>query len=333
MRAGASIDTGLPVVYLLPGQGAQHVRMAAGLYGRHEQFSAAMDMVFALLGPDGPAVRADWLTTTPRVPVDHVTRSQILLFAVDYALGSQLREWGVRPVALLGHSVGEIAAAVLAGVFELRDAVHLMWDRIGRLAKARPGGMAAVAAQPEQVSPFLRGDVVVGAVNAPRQTVVSGPPAALDAVVDDLRSAGFTVRPVAASTAFHSPMLSEVAEQAVPVIARMPARVPEPLLVSGYTAAPLTAAEVGDPRFWASHPVAPVQFWPALNTLLREVPACTLVEVGPGQGLSMAARRHPAVVAGRCRVRPCLPARPAGDLADRECFERLSAALAQPARR
>ncbi|GIF07070.1 acyltransferase domain-containing protein [Actinoplanes siamensis] len=332
VSAGTPVDPGRPAVFLLPGQGSQHVRMAAGLYGRHEDFSAAMDMVFALIGKDGAAVRADWLSATPRVPIEHVIRSQILLFAVDYAIGVQLRAWGVRPAALLGHSVGEIAGAVLAGVFELRDAVHLMWDRICRLAKAPPGGMAAVAATPDQVLPFLEDGVVIGAVNAPRQVVLSGPAAGLDTVTARLRAAGFTLRPVAASTAFHSPMLREVAEQAVPVIARMTARAPKTTLMSGYTAAPLTAEQVTDARFWASHPVAPVRFWPALERLLREVPQCVLIEVGPGQWLSTLARRHPAVLAGRCLVRPSLPARPAGDEADLECFERLGAGLARPVR-
>jgi [acyl-carrier-protein] S-malonyltransferase len=321
-------DGHLPVAFLLPGQGSQHHRMAAGLYGRYEEFSASMDMIFALLGADGAVVREDWLSPRPRVSVDHVTRSQILLFAVDYALGVQLREWGVHPRVLLGHSVGEVAAAALSGVFELRDAVALMWDRIRRLARAPAGAMIAVAASREQVTDVLAGDVVIGAVNGPRQVVLSGPVSELGQAADRLRAAGITVFPVAASTAFHSPMLAEVAAGAVPEIARIPVRPPAVSIVSGYTAAPLTYRELADPHFWARHPVAPVLFWPALDALLSAGQGYRLVEVGPGQGLATVARRHPAVLAGRSTVRAALPARPRGDEADRDALERLADELA-----
>jgi [acyl-carrier-protein] S-malonyltransferase len=316
----------LPVAYLLPGQGSQHRRMAAGLYQRHESFTAAMDEVFALLGADGPAVREDWLSDQPRVSIDHVTRAQILLFAVDYALGMQLHSWGVRPAALLGHSVGEISAAVLAGVFTLPQAVSLMWDRIGRLATAPPGGMLAVAASADQITGFLNADIVVGAVNAPRQVILSGPVEPLREVAQSLRAAGFTIFAVPAGTAFHSPMLAEVAAAAVPLIARMSVRAPQTLLYSGYTAAPLTAADVAEPRYWASHPTAPVLFWPALRAMLYDQ-AYLLVEVGPGQALATVARLHPAVRSGRSGVLATLPARPAGDRADGDSLERLAERL------
>lgn len=86
-----------------------------GLYGHDKAFTDAVDEVFAALGPDGPAIRADWLTDSPAVALDHVTRSQILLFTVGHALGRMILSWGVEPAALLGHSVGEVAAATLAG--------------------------------------------------------------------------------------------------------------------------------------------------------------------------------------------------------------------------
>ncbi|HZN19479.1 MAG TPA: acyltransferase domain-containing protein [Micromonosporaceae bacterium] len=314
------------VAFLLPGQGSQHRRMAAGLYGRYDAFTGAMDEVFELLGADGPAVREDWLSERPRVSIDHVTRSQILLFAVDYALATQLTSWGVRPAALLGHSVGEIAGAVLAGVFRLADGVALMWDRIGRLAAAPPGGLLAVAGTVEAVRGFCTDEVVVGAVNAPRQVILAGPAEPLAAVTAALRAADFTVYPVPASTAFHSPMLAEVASGAVPMIAQLPVRPPRVRLQSGYTTKPLTGEDVARPELWASHPVAPVLFWPAVDALLADG-AYLLVETGPGQGLASVVRRHPQVLARRSQVLAALPARPAGDEADRESLERLAEQL------
>ncbi|ONI77883.1 polyketide synthase [Actinosynnema sp. ALI-1.44] len=318
----------LPVALLLPGQGAQHIRMAAGLYGHEPAFTAftgAMDAVFDALdalGADGAAVRADWLSERPNVGIDHVTRSQILLFAVDHALGVQLRGVGVRFAALLGHSVGEIAAAVLAGVFTLPSAVALMWDRVTRLVKAPPGGMLAVAASAGEVAGYLSGDVVVGAVNAPRQVILAGPATPLEKVADALRGDGYVCRSVPTGTAFHSPMLAAMAHEAVPELARITVSAPQITVYSGYTAAPLTADEVRDPRFWASHPVAPVLFWPALNALLSGGDYL-LVEAGPGQGLATVARRHPSVAGGRSQVAAALPARPSGGAADRESMRRL----------
>ena len=315
-----------PIAFLLPGQGSQYHRMAAGLYGEYLEFTAAMDAVFELLGPDGAAVRRDWLAESPEVSIDHVTRSQILLFAVDHALAVQLSSWGLRPAALLGHSIGELAGAVLAGIFTLPEAVRLVWDRIQRLAAAPPGGMLAVAASAEQVAPFCSADVVVGAVNAARQVILAGPQAELGETASALAAAGLISRPVPASTAFHSPMLAEAARGAVPGIAALNPRPPSVPLYSGYTAARVLPAQVTDPEFWACHPVAPVLFWPALQALLADGP-WQLIEVGPGWGLTAIARRHPDVVAGRSAVLPALPSRPAGDRADLQAVQAVRAAL------
>ncbi|MEU0301579.1 acyltransferase domain-containing protein [Streptomyces sp. NPDC006175] len=299
----------LPAALLLPGQGAQHPGMATGLYGHDEVFTEAADEVFAALGAPGAEVRDDWLAERPGVPMDHVTRSQILLFTIDYALGRTVGSWGVRPVALLGHSVGEMAAAVLAGVFTLSDAARLMWDRVTRLAGGPAGGMVAVAATPDTLTPYLRDDVVVGAHNAPRQTILAGPEPHLGEVTAALRERGLVCRAVPSSTPFHSPVLAPLAAGAEPAFAAVGARPPGLPLISGYSAAPLTAEQAADPVWWSSHPAAPVRFWPALDHLLSGA-GRQLVECGPGRGLSAIARRHPAVLAGRSRVLPLLPAGP-----------------------
>src|ERR1043166_6270248 len=91
-----------PVALLLPGQGAQHVRMAAGLYDRDETFATTMDVCLGCFA-DGRALRADWLAARPRLSIDDARRAQPLLLSIDYALGELVRSWGVEPVALLGH--------------------------------------------------------------------------------------------------------------------------------------------------------------------------------------------------------------------------------------
>ncbi|MGW3386285.1 acyltransferase domain-containing protein [Streptomyces cinereoruber] len=319
----AGLPDARPVALLLPGQGSQHVRMAAGLHGVEPVFTDAVEEALAALAAPGPlgrrttGLREDWLGSTDSAVVDHVTRSQPLLFAVDYALGRLVLDWGVRPVALLGHSIGEVAAAVLAGVFTLRDAAALVHDRVTRLADAPPGGMIAVAAAPEEIAPLLGDEVVVAALNATRQTVLAGLAGPLRAVTGDLRAAGFVVRPVAASTAFHSPALAPAMEGADDLIATLPVGDPAIPVVSGYTGRHLTPAEAKEPGFWSRQPLDPVLFRPALDALLdgRDL---VLVEAGPGQGLSQLARRHPAVRSGRSAAVPLLPASagpPGADLA------------------
>ncbi|GHF65846.1 acyltransferase domain-containing protein [Streptomyces thermodiastaticus] len=308
-----------PVAFLLPGQGAQHVRMAAGLYDWEPHFTAAVDALFAALGADGRRLRDDWLALQPRVSVDHVTRSQPLLYAVDFALGRMVCAWGVRPAALLGHSAGELAAGALAGVFRPEDAMGLMWDRAHRLAALPPGGMLAVAASPDELAPYLHGDVVVGAVNAPRQVMLAGPAPGLDDTAARLRAAGYTCRPVRATTAFHSPAVRSACTTEAYAGLRMKA--PAIPLWSAYTAGRLGDTEALRPQFWAGHPAEPVLFGPALDDLLA-TGALLLVETGPGQMLTGLARRHRTVRAGTSAAVALLPARPAGDDEDRRQVRR-----------
>ncbi|MDP4503510.1 acyltransferase domain-containing protein [Nonomuraea turcica] len=305
-----------PVALLFPGQGAQHRRMAAGLYGFEPVFTAAMDELFDLLGPDGQEVRADWLAAEPRVPVDEVSRAQPLLLGVGHALARTLIGWGLRPGALLGHSVGETVAAVVAGVFSLEDAVATMRHRVAAAASQPPGGMLAVGAAAEALAPYLRGSVVVGAVNSPRQTVLAGLAAELGAVADDLREAGFMVVPVPSPLGFHSPAVDELARSGLEVLGRVTYSPPGLPLYSAYTCAPLTAEQAGDPWFWARQVAAPVLFWPALDRLLNDGDFL-LVEAGPSQGLITACRRHRSVIKKKSDVAAFLPARPGPEEADR----------------
>ncbi|QEU96247.1 acyltransferase domain-containing protein [Streptomyces kanamyceticus] len=319
------------MVLLLPGQGAQHPRMATGLYGTEPVFTGAMDEVFALVDTEaageGERLRADWLSERPAVHLDHVSRSQPLLFAVDHALGRLVRSWGARPDALLGHSIGELAGAVLSGVFTLADATRLVLDRVRLLADAPPGGMLAVAATPRELAPFLVGDVVVGAVNAPRQTVLAGPDPALELVHKDLEAQDFTCRRLPSHSAFHSPALAPAVAGSEAAVAALATAAPTIALHSCYTARPLSEEDVADPLYWARQPVAPVLFWSALDALLSEGDA-VLVEAGPGQGLAQLARRHPSVRAGDSAVVPLLPARPGPPERDRAAVRAARESLA-----
>ena len=299
------------VALLLPGQGSQHPGMAVELYEREPVFTATLDEFFELLGTEGKLIRSDWLARDPDVPIDDAARAQPLLFGIDYALGRALCAHGIRPAALLGHSVGELAAAALAGTVDLPGAARVMLERSAVMADTVPGGMLAVAASPEQVEFYLdtgagADQVVVGARNAPRQSVLAGPEPQLRLVEAALRGAGLLCRRVGARQPFHSPAVAPAAARLAAAIADVPLRPPAIPVWSTRTGAVVTAAQATDHEFWAGQLAAAVLFWPALDNLLASGD-WTLVEAGPGQGLSTLARRHPAVRQGGAAVVPLLP--------------------------
>ncbi|MFJ9469752.1 acyltransferase domain-containing protein [Streptomyces caniferus] len=305
-----------PVALLFPGQGSQHTAMAAGLYGREPVFTAAVDAVLELLGPEGAAVRADWLAGTPAVAIDDVRRAQPLLFAVDYGLGCMVLSWGIRPAALLGHSAGELVAAVLAGVVPLSDAVAMMRERVVAAVRIPAGGMLAVAAGAEALRPYLRADVVVAAVNATSQTMLAGSTAPLAETAAALRADGHTVVTVPATSPFHSPAMAPASEAVERAYTGLPFRVPDLPLYSGYTGGLLGPDDAVSPRFWARQITDPVLFQPALDQLLA-ADDMLLLEAGPRQTLTVFARRHRAVRLGASAAVPLLPARPVTPEADR----------------
>lgn len=315
-----------PVGFLFPGQGAQHTRMAAGLYRSEPVFADAIDAVFEAMGRHGDVLRSDWLAESPTTPIDHATRSQPLLFAVEYALSRLVSHWGISPSVLLGHSVGELVAAVIAEVFELDDAVRLLLDRVEHVVRAPSGGMVAVAASVSDLEGLLPHGVAVGAVNAPWQTVLAGLDEPLAAATKTLRGRGFTCLRVPSLTAFHSPVLTAAAHRSEQAFAAVRIRPPARPLYSGYTAALLRPSEAVDPGFWARQPVAPVLFWPALDALLA-ADDFVLLELGPGQGVSRLARRHAAVRTGRSAVVPLLPALPGPSHRDHQAIRAAHAVL------
>ncbi|GAA3292525.1 acyltransferase domain-containing protein [Dactylosporangium vinaceum] len=328
---------GPPVVLLLPGQGAQQPAMAAALYDADPTFTAAMDAFFGPLGAWGTQLRADWLGGCSGAALDDASRAQPLLYAVGYALGAALSAHGVPISGVLGHSVGELAAAALAGVFTPADGARLLRARVAALAGIAAGGMLAVAASPADLTPFLdspdRPDgVVVGAENAPKQTVLAGTEPRLSAVEFALRRHGMTCRRIAARQPFHSPAARPAARRFQRAFGRVELRPPRLPMWSAGSGARLEAGQATDPGFWAAQLAGRMRLWSALDALLCSG-AVTLVEAGPGQGLTGIARRHPGVRTGASRVVPLLPAAAAGTPgAVRDAVERLRAdAVARPA--
>jgi acyl transferase domain-containing protein len=326
----------VPVALLFAGQGSQHPRMAAGLYRTDDSFTAWMDEAFRLFGPDARGVRAEWLSQRPSTMYDDVTIAQPLLYAVGHALGCAVLDRGVTPVALLGHSVGEMVAATLAGVLDLAEGIRVMRARAVQFSSTNGGGMLAVAATVEEVADVL-GDGVLGervalaAVNARRQLLLAGPSAELSAAADALDRRGLVCRPVAARQAFHSSAVDGAVLASLPHWRAVSLRPPRTPLYSAYTGAVLDERDALDPAFWAWQAARTVWFARALDALLDDHPDCLLVEAGAGNSLTQLVRRHRAVARGRACVVPLLPDRCRGDEADRDSAAAVFRLLAERA--
>ncbi|MEU4349019.1 acyltransferase domain-containing protein [Streptomyces sp. NPDC023838] len=311
-------------VLLLPGQGSQRERMAAGLYGRQPEFTARMDEFLAAAGGTGTRLAEQWLRPAPNPEMDTAEVAQPLLLAVGHALGRAVGAAGRPPHLLLGHSVGELAAACLAGVYRAADLAAVAAARSRALHGSGLGGMLAVAAAPHDLPGDL-GPVSVAAVNGPRQTVLSGPLAPLETAHARLRASGRTVRALRSGHAFHSPSMTEAARRFGRELARLRPGVPHTTVISSRTAEPVTPAQARDASFWADQLALPVRYWPALKAILDAEgtePGLLLLDAGTDRTLSAPARHHPAVRGGASLIVPLLaPARETGGPADLTAFE------------
>ncbi|GAB3988773.1 type I polyketide synthase [Actinoallomurus acanthiterrae] len=302
-----------PLAFVFPGQGAQHARMAAGLYRTDPAFTEAFDRCMDLLDAGG-TLRAAWLDGDDGTLQDTGV-AQPLLFAVEYALAQMWSSWGVRPAAVVGHSVGEIVAATVAGVFTLPDAARLVAARAAAMSTMPGGAMLAVRASAEQLTGILPDGVSVAVVNSPEQTVLGGTVEAIDVAAQMLAGRGLSARRVATAHAFHTPMMGPAAAEfaeSFDGITTSPATVP---LYSAATGALLTEEEAARPSFWTDQLTAPVVFDQALDTLLRDQD-WTLLEVGPERTLGAAMRGRSDVSDGRHTVFATLPRRGAEPEAD-----------------
>jgi amino acid adenylation domain-containing protein len=280
-----------PVALLIPGQGAQHPGMTRTLYATAPVFRATVDTCAALLQPHLACDLRTLLYPPPHLAaaaaaqLDQTALTQPAVFTVCYALAQQWLAWGLRPTALLGHSLGEFVAACLAGVFHLPDALALVATR-GRLMQTLPPGhMLSVALPAAALPAWLGPDLDLAAVNGPASCVVAGPPAAVAALADRLQAAGVAHRRLASPRAFHSAMMAPIADAFAQAVAGVARQAPQLACVAGVSGTWLTAAEATDPAYWARQLRAPVQFAAGVATLVGAGQAGVLLEVGPGQTL------------------------------------------------
>ncbi len=327
VRGDGGIGT---VAFLFPGQGAQHAGMGCGLYGAEPVFRAAVDQCADVLQPLlGRDLRAVMHAPEHAEALLGTGLAQPALFTVGYALAQLWQSWGLRPAAMLGHSVGEFVAACLAGVFSLEDALGLIAAR-GRLMNAMPGGaMLAVRLPEAELLPLLGETLDLAAVNAPSSCVAAGPAEAVDALEAALTARGVMHRRLHTSHAFHSRMMDGAAAGLRDAAGQMRLAAPAIPFVSGMTGGWITPEQATSPDYWAAHCRAPVRFAAGLETLVTGS-RTALLECGPGRTLTTLA------LGGAARGGVAVPSMPdtgsAGDeeAALAEALARLAVAGVEP---
>ncbi|WP_280382020.1 type I polyketide synthase [Nocardia wallacei] len=279
------------IVFAFPGAGAQYSRMGAGLYRDEPRFAAVVDECAAALQPLLDYDIRDIVTgAAPERDADDVRYGQPALFAVSVATAMTLRHMGIEPDGVLGHSLGEYGAAVLAGLLSLGDAARLVAVRSLALAGTAPGAMLAVAVGESELADLLSGhpEVTIAAVNAPDACVVSGPAPAIGDLAIVLGRTGIGTTRLRIDAALHSPAV----EAAAPVLREAAAGLSHgPATVPLYSTLTGRVAQTLEPEHWVRHLREPVRYAAAVRAAAGSRPT-VIVQVGPGSGLATLARRN-----------------------------------------
>ncbi|MFZ4816163.1 MAG: acyltransferase domain-containing protein, partial [Phototrophicaceae bacterium] len=300
LRAELSITkipkTAPKLAWMFTGQGAQSVGMARELYMTSPTFRQALDQCASRLSEylEQPLLGVIFNEDANNPLIHHTGYTQPALFAVEYALAQLWLSWGIRPDAVTGHSVGEVVAATVAGVFSLDDAIKLIAAR-GRLMGALPaGGTMAACITDEKtaaaaIAPFA-GKVALAGLNSPTETVISGEKAAVQQAIAALKAQGIRCVELSVSHAFHSPLMEPMLAEFRAVVSEITFHAPQLPLVSNVTGQMADAAHITTPEYWVQHVREAVRFADGLRAL-HAYGIRAFLEVGPKPVLTNLAKR------------------------------------------
>jgi acyl transferase domain-containing protein/acyl carrier protein len=313
------------IAFMFPGVGDQYENMAAGLYGSEPEFRQAVDRCCDLLRPllgldlrevmfspaSGQNPEENGQETginlrqmlagsgngnkqAAKISDLHQTYlAQPAVFVIEYALAQLLMSWGIVPQALIGYSVGEFAAATIAGTLSLEDGLRLVATRAQLIHKLPGGAMLAVPLDESELRDRLGEQLSIAVANGPRLTVVSGPSQAVEEFNGRLQAEGIATRILPTTHAFHSRMMEPAYAEFVRVLETVELKAPGIAYLSNLTGDWIKAEEATDPHYWARHMCQTVRFAAGVEKLLR-IKDGILLEVGPGQSLSSLVKLHPS---------------------------------------
>ena len=293
--SGSAPTSAPSLVFLFSGQGSQHVDMAKHVYEQEpvfrDSFDRCVNYLQKFIGVDLRQLvyppEAERVAAADRLNQTSIT--QPALFALEYSLAQWWMALGLKPRAMLGHSIGEYVAACIAGVCTLEDALHTTAIRGRLMQKASPGAMLAVPLPPNEIN--LPANLSLAAINGPEQCVVSGPFEAIDAYEKVLRETKVACQRLQTSHAFHSAMMDPILEEFrthLQGVTLHPPRVP---FLSNLSGTWIQQSEATDPDYWVKHLRGTVRFADCVSQLLSKED-CTFLEIGPGQTLTSLARQQ-----------------------------------------
>ncbi len=290
LRTGNAPADAAGVVFLFPGQGSQYVNMGRGLYRTTPKFRETIDRCCEILQPHLTLDLRTILYPSPgeEQEAEHLLSqtaiTQPAVFVIEYAMAQLWMDCGIRPSAMVGHSIGEYVAACIAGVFSLEDALALVAARGRIIQSVLPGAMLAVGLSEQDLEALLTPDMSVAAVNSPGQVVASGPEAAIAALETTLQNKKIQCRRLRTSHAFHSPMMDSIVEEYTQRVAEIKLHSPAMRYMSNVTGTWVTERQATNPEYWGSHVRSTVRFADCARNLIHDSND-VLLEVGPGDTL------------------------------------------------
>jgi acyl transferase domain-containing protein len=293
-----SVQSTPPIVFMFPGQGAQYVHMGRDLYDREPVFRDHMDACIALVESCTTTDLKALLYPDPKNSAEmsellnQTAVTQPALFSIEYALAQLWISRGIRPDAMIGHSIGEYTAACLAGVFSMEEALELVCHRARLMQGAPTGSMAAMQAPASEIVKLAeQSGTCIATINAPNTCVLSGTAAAIEKALTLADQQNILHQRLRTSHAFHSPMMDPAKDALQQYVQKCHPRPPTTPFISNLSGTWFSESNRTDPAYWGEHLRNAVRFSDGMTALMNHAPYIFL-EVGPGNTLCTLTRQH-----------------------------------------